>query len=204
MVHTQTFPPQAYSKETISEAFTWLQSQPDEIKKKATHTEALLSLYLKNKSQQYWIAKTNTSISNDTNNFNNELQEIALELSPDQTQATSQSYSNRHGLENTTPQNTSTVEPIFNKPSNTLNGSSHTAFSHPLRKKEEDHTLDTKQDIEDILDVKSLNSLHRTKTKFNLSSNKEAARLLISLGFEQIKSLISDSSIQPDLEDPQI
>ena len=180
----QSFPPQAYSKETISEAFTWLQSQPDEVKKKATHTEALLSLYLKNKSQRYWATKTNTPVNHSSNNFNNELQEIASELSSDPTRDTTQSYSN--GQENTIP-NTSS-----HQPPNTLNDSHQPVFSNSLREKEENHT-DIKPNLEDILDTKSLNFLHRTQTKFNLSSNKEAARFLISLGFEQIKSFLSNN-----------
>ncbi len=187
-MQTQNFPPQAYSKETISEAFMWLQSQPDEIKKRATHTEALLSLYLKNKSQKYWAAKTNTSINNSVNDFNDQLQEIALEVSPNQTQP------HANG-------NTLITEPDFNNPlSHRLNDPSHSTTVNFINKKEEGHTLDTKQDIEDMLDEKSLTSLHRTKAKFNLSSNKEAARLLISLGFEQVKSLMPDKPAQSDSE----
>ena len=187
-MQTQTFPPQAYSKETISEAFMWLQSQPDEVKKQATHTEALLSLYLKNKSQKYWAAKTNTSINNSTNNFNDQLQEIAMEVSSDPNQP----YSNRH---------TPITEPDFNKPlSHTLNDSDPSTTFNVINKKEEPCIPDIKQDLEQILDTKSLNSLHTTKAKLNLSSNKEAARLLISLGFEQVKSLIPDTSTQSNLE----
>ena len=198
---TQNFPPQAYSKETISEAFMWLQSQPDEVKKKATHTEALLSLYLKNKSQQYWASKTNSSINNNANNFNDQLQEIALEVSPNQNQT--RPYSNEHSngsgqeIENIT--DTSKTKSNFNIPlSHTLNGSNNETSFDLLKKSEEAPSLN----LEDILDAKSLDSLHKTKTKFNLSSNKEAARLLISLGFDQIKSFMSNSP-SSDSEDHQ-
>ena len=190
---TQTFPPQAYSKETISEAFMWLQSQPEDVKSKATHTEALLSLYLRNKSQKYWAAKTNTSINNGTSHFNDELQEIALNLSPSQAQTTSQPYTNgaNEHVPETHVQESSTVEPAFNKPPHSLNGSSQSVLPNSQGNKEEHHVLDTKKPtIEDVLDTKSLNLLRRTQVKLNLSSNKEAARLLICLGFEQIKSLL--------------
>ena len=189
-MNTQTFPPQAYSKETISEAFMWLQSQPEEVKSKATHTEALLSLYLKNKSQRYWAAKTNTSINNGANNFNDELQEIALKLSPKQTQTTSQPHSNGHVSDHHI-QNGSTVEPTFNEPLHSLNGSSQGISSDPQRDNTEDNSLkNAKLNLESILDIKSLNLLHKTQDKLNLSSNREAARLLICLGFEKIKSFL--------------
>lgn len=204
MTQIQSFPPQAYSKETISEAFMWLQSQPDEVKKQATHTEALLCLYLKNKSQQYWASKTNTSINNNANNFNDQLQEIALEVSPkNQTKLHSNGHPSGQEVENIID-NSKKTEPSFNTPlSHTLNGShfngsNNVTTSHTPKKREEVPTLD----LGDILDEKSLNSLHKTKTKFNLSSNKEAARLLISLGFDQIKSFLSNTT-QSDLEDHQ-
>jgi hypothetical protein len=38
-------PPQAYTRETLTQAFNWLQSQPDAVKKLAPNPDSLVALY---------------------------------------------------------------------------------------------------------------------------------------------------------------
>ncbi len=41
-------PPQAYTRETLTQAFAWLQTQPEPIRRSATTPESLVSLYTRN------------------------------------------------------------------------------------------------------------------------------------------------------------
>ncbi|MBY0385244.1 hypothetical protein K2X05_08810, partial [bacterium] len=43
--------PQAYTKETLSKAFDWLQYQPDQVKQVATSPDVLVGLFLKAQRQ---------------------------------------------------------------------------------------------------------------------------------------------------------
>ena len=206
MIQTKDFPPQAYTKETVSEAFIWLQSQPDEVKKTVTHTNQLVSLYLKNKCQQYWTSKTNASKNTDGNHdFNNQLQEMALEMTslaqtaedPD-THLNGNSPISNEKKDQTSSVNCLTVpKPRHNtSSSNSLNGSASSNstssnFPHQNDIQNQETLLST--DLKKVLDVKSLKALEDAKTKLNLSSTVEAARLLITLGLEQIKLLFPSS-----------
>ena len=74
---TATLPPQAYTKETLTKAFAWLQNQSDEIKDLATSPEVLVGLYHK--------AKRRTDFPHiDTQGFKKELQSLNSELKPSQ------------------------------------------------------------------------------------------------------------------------
>lgn len=41
-------PPQAYTRETLTQAFAWLQSQPEAVRRSATTPESLVGLYTRN------------------------------------------------------------------------------------------------------------------------------------------------------------
>ena len=42
-------PPQAYTRDTVLEAFNWLNSQPESVRQLAKNEDALVSLYLRAK-----------------------------------------------------------------------------------------------------------------------------------------------------------
>lgn len=208
MTQAKDFPPQAYTKETVSEAFMWLQSQPDEVKKMATHTSQLVSLYLKDKCQQYWASKTNAS-SNENGNihsFNDQLQKMALEMTPlTHTDKNSHTHLNGNSLTSNGKDIETPSTNCFTVPksehgtssSHSLNGSASNSMpsdfisQDDMQNQKTLSSMDTKSDFKQILDAKSLEALEDTKVKLNLSSHVEAARALITLGFEQVKSLFS-------------
>jgi hypothetical protein len=45
MANTNGWPPQAYTKETLAEAYEWLKTQPDSVKVLAKDSATLVSLY---------------------------------------------------------------------------------------------------------------------------------------------------------------
>ena len=67
-----TLPPQAYTKETLQKAYTWLLNQSPSVKDLATTQDMLVSLYLR--------AVRNGEISNESpsiQNFKQELKSLA-------------------------------------------------------------------------------------------------------------------------------
>ena len=171
MTQTTEFPPQAYTKETISEAFMWLQSQPEEVKKLATHTQQLVALYLKDKSQQYWASQTNTT--DQTAHFNGQLQKMASKM----------------------PQNTTMPDPHNGNGGNGKHPENGEASPPPPYDTQRQQTPGQDQaSLEGYLDRRSLDLLDQVKTHLNLSSKVEANRLLITLGYDKIKSLFLDVS----------
>lgn len=85
--HMQTnLPPEAFTKETLQEAFQWLQSQPDSVRELVHTPESLVSLYRKAKRQD-----NDAPVS--SKNFMSELKTLAkgLEAFSDQSTRVTQS-----------------------------------------------------------------------------------------------------------------
>ena len=65
-------PPQAYTKDTLVQAYAWLQGQNDSVKEIATNPDILVSLYLKAKMQgDHFFERPSIQ------NFKNELKSLA-------------------------------------------------------------------------------------------------------------------------------
>lgn len=79
-------PPQAYTKETLAQAYTWLKDQPERITRLATTPDTLVSLYLKarrggrldNASDSITIPPQSIPVS--SQRFESELRQMASEL----------------------------------------------------------------------------------------------------------------------------
>ncbi|GIL17658.1 MAG: hypothetical protein BroJett040_14090 [Oligoflexia bacterium] len=159
-------PPQAYTKETLVKAYTWLQSQGDHIKELATNPDILVSIYLKAKLDGD-AALDRPSIQN----FKNELKNLAglmgeFEQSDDPALLLSKGVKTEPVI---MPAQQSTQAPSF----------SHTqALQKPAKSS---NSLD--------LDPKSLMMIQEVKEEYNLSSETEALRLLISIGSKKLKNL---------------
>lgn len=145
-------PPQAYTKETLQKAYSWLLTQSASIKEMAATQEILVSLYLK--------AQRNGEASLETpsiQNFKQELKSLAHMMGDLQGQNGQQAQAS---VTNTTGPAHSTKPTSIN-----LNSS----FSQ--------------------LDQLSLQAIHDVKQNLNLSSEIEAVRALISLGYKQFKKI---------------
>jgi len=143
---TNPLPPQAYTKETLLKAYSWLQNQNSHIKELATTPDILVSLYIK--------AKMNGSAALETpsiQNFKSELKNLAGLM----------------GEFESPEKKPSTVIQMPPQPS--------AAIPQP-------------QEIEDKLDSRSMMMVREIKNEFNLSSDQEAIRLLISIGHKKLKS----------------
>lgn len=153
-------PPQAYTKDVLQKAYTWLLTQSPAIKEIASSQEMLIGLYLK--------AQRNGDASLETpsiQNFKQELKSLAGimgDLQPSvkpQTAATPVSAQTQHHAQyqqHATP------------------SASSSATQHSLMSS---------------LDPTSLQAIAEVKQTLNLSSDTEALRALIALGHKQFKKI---------------
>ncbi len=162
-------PPQAYTKDTLLKAYSWLQNQPTNIKEMASTPDILVSLFLKT-TRDGEGALTRPSIQN----FKNELKELAgmmgdFEAPTPPPQQTPQ------------PQPTKLAQPVT---AVTPPESIPSAYLNPLiepSRQVHAHKVE--------LDPKSWFMIQEVKENLNLSSEMEAIRVLIKIGAERIKCL---------------
>jgi t-SNARE complex subunit (syntaxin) len=160
-------PPQAFTKETLQKAYTWLLNQSASVKDLATSQDMLVSLYLK--------AQRNGEASLETpsiQNFKQELKNLASMIGDLQTPQPipAASTTNSYGVVGLT-QNFKEATTAAAASSNNNSSSSNNSLGQ--------------------LDLQSLQILADVKQTLNLSSDIEALRALISLGFKQFKKLNS-------------
>lgn len=153
-------PPQAFTKETLQKAYAWLLTQNSSIKEMANTQDMLISLYLK--AQRGGDAALETP---SIQNFKQELKSLAnlmgdLQTAPVQPQTSHQA----------TTVATSTVSSAVSAPT----------YANP--------TLASSIQLPQ-LDGNSLSALAEVKNTLNLSSDIEALRALIALGYKQFKKI---------------
>lgn len=195
-------PPQAYTKETLQKAYSWLLRQAPEIKEMARDQEILVSLYLK--------AQRNGEESLDRpsiHNFRSELKNLAdmmVDLNADsniEPVKNSSKFQESNTYENkpkTTNENFNThfktIESSQNLNSNTNNLNLYKNAPSPILDNSTTinsslkSNLNVKTSLGEILDERSLLNIRATQQRFNLSTETEALRLLISIGIEKINS----------------
>ncbi len=145
-------PPQAYTKDTLQKAYTWLLSQSPSIKELASTQDMLISLYLK--------AQRNGEASLEAPSIQNFKQEL-------------KSLANMIGDFSTAPSaSASATSPKYAGAS-----ASTTHAPAPV-------VVSTLG-----LDTQSTNALNEVRTVLNLSSDVEALRALIALGYKQFKKI---------------
>ncbi len=75
MANGPTLPPQAYTREILTAAFNWLQSQPESVRKLATTPDALVGLYMR--AQRYGNSTLETDAPVSSQNFMSDLKSLA-------------------------------------------------------------------------------------------------------------------------------
>lgn len=153
-------PPQAYTKETLLKAYSWLQNQPEHIRELATTPDILVSLYLK--------AHRDGDSSLDRPsilNFKSELKNLAGMMGEFEVQTPTI----------VTPPQTASAHSVSTQSSSHKTDSvqASSVISHHLP----------------TLDPQSMRLIHEVKTLLNLSNDSEALRAAISAGHAQIRKL---------------
>lgn len=162
-------PPQAYTKDTLQRAYTWLLSQSSSIKELASSQDMLVSLYLK--------AQRNGEASLEApsiQNFKQELKSLANMMGDFSAgaQSTNSTLSNSH---TTATQNNVYVQ---------TNVQAAPPVAPVMPAQNNANTLSIAS-----LDSQSLHAINEVRAAFNLSSDHEALRALIALGHKQFKKI---------------
>lgn len=171
-------PPQAYTKETLQKAYSWLLTQPMSVKDMATSQDILVSLYLK--------AQRNGEASLEApsiQNFKQELKQLASMIgdlqTPNQTATQSQAHV-QAPLEAPTAQ--TRALPVTGLPLNFKESVNQAAQAMGNMGGGSSSSLGQ-------LDIQSLQALSEVRQTLNLSSDIEALRALIALGYKQFKKM---------------
>lgn len=168
-MNVNPLPPQAYTRETLQKAYTWLLSQSASVKDLATSQDMLVSMYLK--AQRNGDAALETP---SIQNFKQELKNLANLMGDLQTPPNAASHVNPATVKSapvaglTQQFSESVTSPVATLASNGHSGSSTITVQ---------------------LDAQSMKALNELKASLNLSSESEALRALIALGAKQFKKL---------------
>ncbi len=202
-----TLPPQAYTREMLTQAFQWVQTQPESIRKLADSADALVGLYLRAKRSGDANLETSAPVS--TENFRANLKSLATELqqfsNPGTATVPKLNFSESDEFKNSTMRSSTpfesgsalikpaAIDTQTQKPSNTIEKpispqTSSSVFHEPI------HVLSNSspnlvQIALDTLDPKYRLAVQKVQIRFNLSSEIEALRMLIALGAERTEKL---------------
>ena len=154
-------PPQAYTKDTLVQAYAWLQSQSESIKEMATTPDILVSLFLKTRLQGDG-ALERPSIQN----FKNELKNLAGMMGEFEVEEPPKPQT--YHAPSPPPRPRAQPAPAPAAPISSMPAVATSSMDSEIR---------TDSMVAEI------------RGKLNLSSDQEALRVLISVGYHQIKSL---------------
>lgn len=165
-------PPQAYTKETLLKAYQWLMLQNSSIKEMATTPDILVSLYLKT-TRDGQHALDRPSIQN----FKNELKSLAgimgeLDRPPNQNPMPIPTVTHQAQIVSPSPLQTPTQTQV------SYTEKTLTAMTH-------------KPDVMDFFDSSTKKMIHEVREDLNLSSDYEALRFLIKIGYTRAKTLLN-------------
>lgn len=188
------FPPQAYTRETMVKAYQWLQSQNPNVRELATTPDLLVSLYLKAQLQGNECFDR-PSIQN----FKSELKSLAgmmgeFETAPAAEALTEASLARMGERTATAVQPPPPQQPVppppsaqpagayVRQPAPSPQASPPRASHHQSAAAGNDRSVATFD-----LDPRSLQMIQEVKAQMNLSSDIEALRAIISIGYTKFK-----------------
>lgn len=198
-------PPQAYTKDTLLLAYSWLMNQSSAIREMATTPDILVSLYLK-ATRDGDGALDRPSIQN----FKTELRNLAGimgHLDDGGTGGASiAAVSHSQSLNQAHAQNT--IQVNITPPNNAFGGNFGNAFQLPPQGMQHssglgiatsrEQSITVKQndspaiDWSGLFDDRTMKMIHHIQEELNLSSETEAIRLLIKLGYLKAQQFISE------------
>lgn len=197
-------PPQAYTRETLAKAFDWLKNQPTSIRELANTADNLVGLYLQSQrrsgksfSNSDSLAKTNPVSSQE---FKSDLKNLALGL---------QQFEEDDSEEEIIPPKKPQAPPLPNRHPSPL------PFAEPHYATTENMTSNQQVNIHIPpmqsstnfrvntsaphpppslqLDSRTKEVLKDVQSRLNLSSEGEALRMLVTLGYDRIRQILPES-----------
>ncbi len=186
-------PPEAYTRDILQQAFNWLQNQPEPVRNSVHTPERLVSLYRKSQRLNDHDAPVSSK------QFISDLKNLATSLDEFNSGNQSISYHTESSQPLSTPPAQRTEEVAQATRKATLEEPSpmesvvkyQNQKSKPLFQFEKTNFQinSPATDTLDNLDPLSLERLEKTQSRLNLSSQEEALRVLITLGFEKLSDI---------------
>lgn len=181
-------PPQAYTKDTLQKAYSWLLSQSSSVKEMAQDQNILVSLYLKAQRNGDAVLET-PSIQN----FKQELKSLANLMgdfqSPQQIATASQMHAPQFQSQVQAHVPSHSHAPALHTSQSTLNA---TATQAAVSTSSVTTTTVSQSRVStDVnsagFDQKTLEAIQQMREAFNLSTDAEALRALVALGIKQFR-----------------
>ena len=190
---TGNMPPQAYTREMLAQAFDWLKGQPQYIRERATTADGLVSMYLQSRKTNAGngqLADRQTGLAAgigsgsgleapSVESFKSDLRNLAENMKSFESTASFETPVIRPPITHHTPKTTvgPTVAVNELKPE-TATVTATVTTPRPIEPK---HTYDSQ----------TMEAIQTVRQKLNLSNDSEALRMLVKLGFEKVRSILS-------------
>lgn len=178
-------PPQAYTQDTVNAAYQWLTKQPQTIREMASSVDMLVHLYLKAKRHGDEVLER-PSIQN----FTKELKSLAGmmgEFEPQQIPSQPSSPSVSAPL--TSALQAQAISSVVASAAASAGSLSSAQNAGQQSQKLQTQVMPTTVLAPPGLDEKSQEMIQKVKENFNLSSDAEVLRLLISTGYHHVMKL---------------
>jgi hypothetical protein len=167
-------PPQAYTKDSLLKAYAWLQNQDNSLKEMATTPDILVSLYLK-ATRDGDAALDRPSIQN----FKYELKQLAGLMGEFEKEAPPE------------PKPKATESVAAPKKENAPKPLESLSLDIPALERKYNAQMQAASQQSGLdLDPSSLALIAEVKQKLNLTSNQEALKMLIQVGYNKVKKLL--------------
>ena len=192
MATTTNIPPQAYTRDTLVKAIEWISHQSPTVRERANSADLIVSFYLQAR-RRMTAAQMETPVSGET--FKQDLKHLAQDLKqfeeiptppqPHRPYESSEMHTHNHLHTAPSPQQHTQqhvhlhVQPAPPPPQ------THAPQVHHNQIQPPPHT----KGVSWNLDARSLSFAREIQERFNLSSEGEALRLLITLGIERAREI---------------
>jgi hypothetical protein len=202
-------PPQAYTRDTLAKAYEWLKTQPGYVREQASNADSLVYMYLRaqrhgeNTFQSSYGETLSDTAPVSSQHFKDDLKHLAegirnfdySEPSPIQPPPKDANFPVTHTAhrEYRSSERRSETEGSQNPGASTPPPNYNPSSSRPF------HTRVTERVVEvnephppaaNDLDETSQKKVEEVREGFNLSSDFEALRMLISLGYEHVLKIL--------------
>lgn len=152
-------PPQAYTRDMLAAAYEWLGSQPPSIRELATNSDNLVALYLQARRR----------LTNNSANTNSRSPSTMTEVS-------SEAFK----------QDLRTLAEGMKQFDSTSSPMSRSHLPVPQQTVSQPMTQTTQQEIFNSVDSRTLELIRKVQSLCNLSSEREALRMLVAIGYERV------------------
>jgi hypothetical protein len=193
-------PPQAYTRDVLAAAYEWLRSQPASIRELATSSDNLVSLYMQSRRRPNAMSQLIPNSKNDSGGNSNAMSGAGAEAFKNDlknlAEGLKQFEDHKSMMASAPPEYQPPAVEIPHVNQSTSTHHSAPSYSHVSQGISPQQTSTASQvTVTQVsttqatltLDARSLDTVRKVQSLFNLSNEREALRLLIAVGLEKVK-----------------